>query len=70
MAEDGRNVISVMKITLGVVALLLVAVASVWWFSQPRPIKGTSQTDYLLDWPERSTINTQRGAVTGLSNGN
>ena len=70
MAEDGRNLISVMKITLGVVALLLVAVASVWWFSQPRPIKGTSQTDYLLDWPERSTINTQRGAVTGLSNGN
>ena len=49
MAEDGRNVISVMKITLGVVALLLVAVASVWWFSQPRPIEGTSQTNYLLD---------------------
>jgi para-nitrobenzyl esterase len=57
-----------MKIAFGIVALL-VAVASVWWFSQPRPIEVTSQTNYLLDWPERSTINTRRVAVTGLSNG-
>ncbi len=69
MAKADGNRDSVMKITFGVVALLLVAIASVWWFSQPRPIALTSPTNYLLDWPERVTIDSQWGAVTGLSNG-
>ncbi|MDA1298642.1 MAG: carboxylesterase family protein [Proteobacteria bacterium] len=68
---DRRDGVSVRKITFGMVALLLVVVAGVWWYSQQQaaPIEMTSATRYLLDWPERVTINTRRGAVTGLSNG-
>ena len=57
-----------MKIAFFVVALLLTSVTSVG-FSQSSPIQVSSATNYLLYWPERSTINTQLGAVTGLSNG-
>jgi para-nitrobenzyl esterase len=57
-----------MKIAL-VVVLLLASVTSVWWFSRSSPIEVTPTTNYLLFWPERSTINTHLGALTGLNNG-
>jgi len=58
-----------MKTAIVIVALLLVTAASVWRYSQPAPIEMTSSTSYLVDWPERVTIKTQRGTATGLSNG-
>jgi len=59
-----------MKILLTIVVGLLIIGAVFIWHSlnKTRSIGMTSNTDHILSWQDRTTIETQLGQVTGLSN--
>jgi para-nitrobenzyl esterase len=59
-------------ITTLIIVLIVIAIAVGLWltiFRHNPEIDLTSGTDYILEWKERTTIDTRLGKVTGLSNG-
>jgi para-nitrobenzyl esterase len=59
-------------ITTLIIVLIVIAIAVGLWltiFRHNPEIDLTSGTDYILEWKERTTIDTRLGKVTGLRNG-